>query len=62
MNNRANAMIGFVVAGGVLVVLAGPAPDLALGIAGLLALGVVLTHSDEVTQLLGLFQSALKPL
>lgn len=60
--NRVNAIIGFTVAGGVLVAIAGEAPQAALALAGIIALGVLLTHADEVTNLTGLFTSALKPL
>lgn len=62
MNNRLNAVIGFVVAGGALVALAGPEPQLAIGIAAILGLGIVLSHPQEIQTLLSTFQSALKPL
>lgn len=61
MNDRLNAMIGFAVAGAVVVFIAQWQPDVAIGVTGLIALGVALTHTDEITQLVGAFQSAAHP-
>lgn len=62
MSARGNAIIGFIVAGGALVALAGVAPGPAIGIAAVIGLGVALTHPDEITNMINLFTSSLKPL
>ena len=58
MSNRAKAVVGFAVGGVVLVALADVAPDAALGLTAVIALGVVLAHADQLQQLTNGFITA----
>ena len=51
MSNRAKAIVGFGVAGLVLVALADVAPDAALGLTAVIGLGVLLSHASQLQQL-----------
>lgn len=51
-------VLGFLVAGAALVVLADVAPQAAIGMTLVLALGIVLTHTSELTAMSNLFQTA----
>lgn len=51
-------VIGFLAAGGSLVVLADFAPQAAVGLALVLGLGVLLLHANELANLSNLFQTA----
>lgn len=48
MSPHAVKIVGFLVAGGVLIALAEFAPDAAIGLALVVGLGVLLTHADEL--------------
>ncbi len=52
MSDRAKAVIGFVAAAGVLILLADTAPRVAVGLAAVLGLGVALSHSQDIAQVL----------
>lgn len=58
VTNGTAKVIGYAVAGAGLVVLADFAPQAAIGMALVLALGIVLTHSSELTSISNLFQTA----
>ncbi len=58
MSNRARMLIGFGVAGGVLLVAADQAPRFALGMTAVLVLGVAITHASDIKQLLDAFSTA----
>lgn len=51
-------VIGFLVAGGVLVGLADFAPQAAIGLTLVIGLGVLLTHADQLTILSSLYNGA----
>lgn len=61
MSQRTQAIIGFTISGAVLILLAGPAPKAALGLVGIIGLGVALSHGSEITALLSTFTTAIKP-
>ena len=58
LSSRAHLIIGFAVAGVALVALADVAPDAAIGLAAVVALGVALTHANEIQQLSNAFITA----
>ena len=58
LSSRAHAVIGFALGGLALVALADVAPDAAIGLAAVLALGVALTHANELQQLSNAFITA----
>lgn len=58
VSNRAALVIGFVVSGAALVALAEVAPQAAIGLTAILALGVVLKHPQEITSLSNAFVTA----
>ncbi len=58
MSKRAREIIGFAVAAGALLVIADHAPRFAVGMTGVLVLGVAITHAQEIKQLLDAFSSA----
>ena len=58
MTNRARTLIGFAVAGGVLLVVADHAPRFAVGMTAVLVLGVAVTHANDIKQLLDTFTKA----
>lgn len=58
MGNTAQAILGFALAGGALVVVADYQPRLALGLTGLLLLGVVVTHYQDISSALNGFAHA----
>lgn len=51
MSNKAVRVVGFLVAGGVLVAIADAAPNVAIGAALVIGLGVVLSHPAELQAL-----------
>lgn len=59
VSSGAVKVIGYVVAGGVLVILADFAPQAAVGLALVLGLGILLTHADQLTQLSSALNTAL---
>jgi len=60
VSDRATAIIGFTAAAGVLILLADTAPRLALALAGVLGLGVALSHSQDIAQVIDTFNKAVK--
>ena len=58
MGDTARVWLGFGLAGGVLLVVADYSPKFALGLAGLLALGVALSHSQQIALALNGFAHA----
>lgn len=58
MSNRARTLLGFGVAGGVLLVVADQAPRFALGMTAVLVLGVAVTHASDIKMLLDAFTHA----
>lgn len=59
MSTRWQAVAGFVVAGGVLILLADAAPQFAVGTAALIGLGVALTHTNEINSLVSTWRTAV---
>lgn len=53
-------LVGYAVAGGILLLIADVAPTVAAGTAGLILFGVVLTHSDQLTVVSKWIQQATK--
>ena len=58
-STRWKVVAGFIVAGAALVLLADVAPKFAMGTAGLIGLGVVLTHTSEINSLVSTWRGAL---
>lgn len=56
---RWQAVAGFLVASGALILLADYAPKFAVGTAVLIGLGVALTHTNEINSLVATWQTAL---
>lgn len=59
VTTRWQAVAGFIVAGGILILLADYAPKFALGTAALIGLGVALTHTNEINSLAATWRGAL---
>lgn len=57
--NRFIEVAGFVVASGTLILLADYAPRFALGTAALIGLGVALTHTSEINNLVTTWRKAV---
>lgn len=60
MSARAKTVLGFCLAGVTLVAIADVAPRLAVGTAAVIGLGVALTHSQDIANLLNTWTSAVK--
>ena len=58
LSSRAHLIVGFALGGVALVALADVAPEAAIGLASVLALGVALTHASEIQQLSNAFITA----
>lgn len=59
MSPRAQAILGFGIAGAVLLGLADVAPKLALGMAGIIGLGVALAHGSDLQYMVQGYLNAL---
>lgn len=58
MSDRAKKLVGFAVGGAVLVALADVAPEAAIGLTAVIALGALLAHANELQQLTNAFATA----